>query len=196
MIGLMSETYQSKRERRQRLLSSLPAGLREHVSLRNVQAVAALPQPAQERLAEAIRGGLKRLPRAIHQLKRDPHVAIADLLHPPVLLTAESASASPASTHIQKELADLIQTCFPDMPRVSAEALAHSDVLDLARNTAHLFQQVLRSDHLRTDFVMLVLYGLMRRSVEQLEEVIGQTPALQQAFHQSPTPWKPNDWRK
>ncbi len=46
----MSETYQSKRERWQRLLESLPVGLREHVSLRNVEAVAALAPQAQERL--------------------------------------------------------------------------------------------------------------------------------------------------
>ena len=65
IIALMSENYQSKRERWQRLLESLPAGLREHVSIRNVEAVAALPQPAQARLSEAIQSGLKRLPCAL-----------------------------------------------------------------------------------------------------------------------------------
>jgi hypothetical protein len=43
----MSETYQSKRERWQRLMESLPAGLREHISLRNVEAVAALSLQVQ-----------------------------------------------------------------------------------------------------------------------------------------------------
>ena len=35
----MSESYQSKQERRQRLLESLPEGLRPHVSVRNIEAV-------------------------------------------------------------------------------------------------------------------------------------------------------------
>jgi len=76
----MSETYQSKRERWQRLLETLPEKLRQHVSLRNVEAVAALPPQAQERLAQAIQAGLKRLPRAVEQLKIDPDTSVEDLL--------------------------------------------------------------------------------------------------------------------
>jgi hypothetical protein len=57
----MSETYQSKRERWQRMRDNLPAGLRPHVSLRNVEAVMSLPPQAQTRLTEAIQAGLKRL---------------------------------------------------------------------------------------------------------------------------------------
>jgi len=59
----MSETYQSKQERRQRLLESLPVSLRPHVSVRNIEAVAALSTQAQARLLEAIQAGLKRIPR-------------------------------------------------------------------------------------------------------------------------------------
>jgi len=54
----MSETYQSKRERRQRVLENLPVGLREHFSLRNVEAVASLSPQAQMCLLEAIQTGL------------------------------------------------------------------------------------------------------------------------------------------
>ena len=60
----MSETYKSKRERWQRLLESLPIDLREHVSLRNVEAVAALTSQAKARLVEALHSGLKRLPHS------------------------------------------------------------------------------------------------------------------------------------
>ncbi len=193
----MSETYQSKRERWQRLLETLPAGLREQVSLRNVEAVAALPPQAQERLAEAIQAGLKRLPRAVEQLRVNPNTSVAELLNPPV--QPEPESPSPAADFpqlIQNELADLIQLCFPDMPRMSAEALANADVMDVARTTAQAHHLLFKSNHLRTDFVVMVLYGLMRQSLENLEEVIEQTPALLQAFNQSSLPWKPNDWRK
>jgi hypothetical protein len=190
----MSETYQSKRERWQRLMETLPVGLQGHVSLRNVEAVAALPRQAQERLALAIQGGLKRLPRAVVQLKINPNISVADLLNPPTLPAIESSPDFPQ--HIQNELADLIQQCFPDMPRVSAEALANSDVMDVVRTTAKAHHLMLASNHLRTDFVMLVLYGLMRQTLERLEEGIEQTPALKQAFNQCSLPWKPNDWRR
>ena len=193
----MSETYQSKRERWQRLLETFPAGLREQVSLRNVEAVAALPPQAQERLAEAIQAGLKRLPRAVEQLRVNPETCVADLLNPPTLPVAESSSTElDFPQHIQNELADLIQLCFPDMPRVSAEALANSDVMDVARTTAQAHHQLFKSNHLRTDFVVMVVYGLMRQTLEHLEEMIEDTPALRQAFDQSHLPWKPNNWRK
>ena len=193
----MSETYQSKRERWQRLLETLPVGLREQVSLRNVEAVAALPPQAQERLTEAIQAGLKRLPRAVEQLKVNPITSVADLLNPPVQPKLESPSpAADFPQYIQNELADLFQLCFPDMPRMSADALGNADVMDVARTVAQAHHQLFKSNHLRTDFVVMVLYGLMRQSQERLEEVIEQTPALLQAFNQSSLPWKPNDWRK
>jgi hypothetical protein len=189
----MSETYQSKRERWQRLLDSLPADLRNHVSLRNVEAVAALSPQAQTRLTEAIQAGLKRLPRAIEQLRIKPDTSVTELLNPPT--PAIPAQPADIPQHIQKELTDLIQLCFPDMPGISADALAGADVMEVTRLIAHAHAQIFKSKHLRTDFVVLVLYGLMRQSLERLEEVIQQSPALSQAFSQSPLPWKPNDWR-
>ncbi|WKZ45836.1 MAG: hypothetical protein QY302_08585 [Anaerolineales bacterium] len=192
----MSETYQSKRERWQRMLESLPEGLREHVSLRNVEAVASLTPQAQERLAEAIQAGLKRLPRAVEQLRTNPNTSVAELLNPPTQVVAEHPQkASDFSQHIQQELADLIQGCFPDMPRISAEALANSEVMDVARNVAQAHDQLLTSNHLKTDFVLMVLYGLMRQTLERLEEMIEATPALRQAFHQSNMSWNSNDRR-
>lgn len=178
-------------------METLPVGLREQVSLRNVEAVAALPPQTQERLAEAIQAGLKRLPRAVEQLRVNPNTSVADLLNPPALPVAESSSTeSDFPPHIQNELADLIQLCFPDMPRMSAEALANADVMEVARTTAQAHHLLFKSNHLSTDFVAMVLYGLMRQSLESLEEMIEGTPALLQAFNQSSLPWNLNDWRK
>ncbi len=190
----MSETYQSKRERWQRLLESLPAGLREHVSLRNVEAVAALAPRAQERLVEAIQSGLKRLPRAVEQLKIDPSTSVADLLNPPASASAPQQSESPQQ--IQNELADLIQLCFPDMPRISAEALAKADVMDVPRQIIQVHHKLFESNHLRADFVMMVVYALVRQALERLEEIIADRPALRQAIDQSALPWNLNEWRK
>ncbi len=194
MMWRMSETYQSKRERWQRLLETLPVGLHEHVSLRNVEAVAALPPEAQARLMEAIEAGLKRLPTAIEQLKINPNASVSELLEP---TSHQFVSQNPQpSQQIYSDLADLFQLCFPDMPRISAEALANSDVMEIARRTAQAHSHLLASPYLKTDFVVMVLYGLMRQTLERLEEVIEQTPTLRQAFEQSSLPWKPNDWRK
>jgi hypothetical protein len=189
----MSETYRSKRERWQRLLESLPESLREHVSIRNVEAVASLTQQAQARLAEAIRSGLKRLPRALEQLRDNPDTSIADLLKPPAPSLPDPASEFNEKT--RAELADLIQLCFPDMPRVSAEALAGAEVMDVVQQTAQVHCILLQSSHLRTDFVMAVAYGLVRQSLERLEEMIEEKPALRQTIDQSDLPWKPNEWR-
>ena len=185
----MSESYQSKQERRQRLLESMPEGLRPHVSVRNIEAVAALSPQAQTRLLEAVQAGLKRLPRAIEQLRADPQTSIAELLDPP----AQPKTELPAQNHsasIGQDVADLIQECFPDMPRVSAEALAEADVMQVVCSVAKTHQQVFKSSHFKTDFVMLTLYGLMRQTLERLEEIIEETPALRQAFEQT------NEWRK
>ncbi|MBX3038584.1 MAG: hypothetical protein KF758_16860 [Anaerolineales bacterium] len=191
----MSETYQSKRERWQRLMDTLPVGLRNHVSLRNVEAVAGLPIQAQERLVEAIAAGLKRLPRAIEQLKTNPDTAIADLLNPPIQTKSEPAQQGTQSI-VYKEVADLIQQCFPKIPRVSAEALANAEVMEIARTIAQAHHQLFKSKHLHTDFVMMTVYGLLRQTLERLEEMIAASPALQQAIQQGHLPWKPNDWRK
>jgi hypothetical protein len=193
----MSETYQSKRERWKRTLETLPANLREHVSLRNVEAVVSLIPQAQERLAEAIAAGLKRLPRAVEQLKIDPDTSVTDLLNPPAKPGKETSTPSLEIPQlIQKELADMIQLCFPEMTRVSAEALVEADVMEITRQTLQAHHQVFESSHLKTDFVMVILYGLMRQALERLEEVIQDTPALRQAITQSPLPWKPNERRK
>ena len=197
IIRDMSETYQSKRDRWQRLLETLPANLREYVSLRNVEAVASLTTQAQERLAAAIAAGLKRLPRAVEQLKIDPDTSVEHLLNPPAeRINETSTSPTEIPQFIQKELADLIQLCFPEMTRVSAEALVEADVMEITRQMLQAHHQVFQSTHLKTDFVMVILYGMMRQSLERLDEIIQETPALKQAITQSPLPWKPNERRK
>jgi hypothetical protein len=185
----MSESYQSKRERRQRMLEALPPELREHVSLRNVEAVAALLPQAQARLLEAVHAGLTRVSRAIEQLRIDPQAPVSDLLDPPSQVEVAQPIQSDPSP-ISEKVADLIQACFPDMPRVSAEALAEAEVMQVVRSVAETHQQVFKSGHIKTDFVMLTLYGLMRQTLEQIEEIIEETPALRQAFEQT------NEWRK
>ncbi len=189
IVTPMSETYQSKRDRRQRMFETLPIELREHIAQRNIEAVAALSPQAQTRLLEAVQAGLKRISRAVEQLRAEPDTSIAELLNPTAQLVTKQIP-HPGSSTLQSGVADLIQQCFPDMPRVSAEALADADVMQVVRSVAEIHQQIFKSSHIKTDFVMLTIYGLMRQTLEQLEEIIEETPALRQAFE------KNNEWRK
>lgn len=171
------------------MLEALPIGLRGHVSLRTVEAVTALPPQAQARLLEAVHAGLKRVSGAIEHLRADPETPVSDLLDPPSLVEfVQPIQSDPSS--ISKEVANLIRECFPDMPRVSAEALAEAEVMQVVRSVAETHQQIFKSSHIKTDFVMLTLYGLVRRTQERLEEIIDETPALRQTFE------KNNKWRK
>ena len=184
----MSETYAAKRERWQRLSESLPEGLRGQVSLRNVETVAGLSPAAQTRLAEALQAGLKRLPQAVMQLRINPNTPLADLLQP-----APRTDAAPADAEEHAELVGVIQACFPDMPPVSAEALAGSEVLGIARQVAQVHQRLFESAHLRTDFVVTILHELLCRTLARLEAHIKETPALRQALGQAPG--KDQNWR-
>ena len=174
----MSETYSSKRERWQRMQQALPAGLREHISLRNVEAVASLTPSAQKRLAQAIQAGLKRLPAAIEQLKADPDTSVEVLLDPAMRLSMNPVIPN----HIQKDIADLIQSNFPDMPRISAEALAGSDAMQEVRAAAWANERLLRSTHIRTDFVLFVSMAHLCKVAGLLDEIADKSPAFRAAY--------------
>lgn len=189
----MSETYQSKRERWQRMQMALPADLRSHVSLRNVEAVSALSPKAQARLAEAITAGLKRLPRAIELLKENADTPLIELLDPTQI--ADTQFQPELSKDVQRELADLVQACYPDMPRVSAEALAEAEAIHVSGKLAETFDAVFASRHLKADFVLVVLYALVSQSLDRLETLIADTPAAQQVLAQSDLPHIPTQWR-
>ena len=175
---MMSESYSSKRERWQRMLQSLPVGLREHVSLRNLERVASLTPAAQQRLSQAIQSGLRRLHPAIEQLTADPDTSVEDLLHP----ASQTVKGTRTPKHIQEEIADLIQTTFPDMPRVSAEALAGSDAMAEVRTVAWAIETLLLSLNQRADFVLLVFMAHMCKVTDSLSEIADKSPALKAAY--------------
>ncbi len=173
------------------MLATLPVELREHVSLRNVEAVASLTPQAQQRLAEAIRSGLQRLPRAVEQLHADPDTPVSQLLQP----AARESSGSPAGPQSAVgEVTGLIQSCFPDMPRLSAEALASAEVMDIVVETAQAHRKLLNATQLHTEFVLVVLYSLMRRTMEQLDAIIANSPSIRRAITQSESVVQSHEW--
>jgi len=193
----MSETYQSKRERWQRMQEVLPANLRPHVSLRNVEAVAGLSPQAQTRLIEAIQAGLKRLPRAIEQLKVNPATPVSELLNPAQAATTQTQARCKGelSQEIRNELADLVQACYPDMPRLSAEALVEAEAMQVAGEVARAFGAMFTSEHLKADFVLVTMYALVAGALERLETLIAESPAAQGVLAQSDLSNISTQWR-
>ena len=191
----MSETYQSKRERWQRMKATLPADLRPHVSLRNVETVVSLPPLAQNRLAEAIQAGLKRLPRAIEQLKANPDTPVTELLNPAQIATTPTQAQGELSQEIRNELADLVQACYPDMPRLSAEALVEAEAMQIGVGVVQVFGTMFTSKHLKADFVLVTLYALVAGALERLETLIAESPAAQGVLAQSDLSNISTQWR-
>jgi len=193
----MSETYQSKRERWQRMQEALPADLRPHVSLRNVEAVSVLTPQSQTRLLDAIQAGLKRLPRAIEQLKANPDTPVSDLVNPAQATTSPTQERLKGELpqEIRNELADLIQACYPDMPRLSAEALVEAEAMQVAGEVAQAFGAMFTSEHLKADFVLVTMYALVAGTLERLETLIVESPAAQGVLAQSDLSNISTQWR-
>jgi hypothetical protein len=169
----MTENYASKRERWQKQLNALPAALRGQVSLRNIETVSALAPQAQETLALALQSGLKHLPRALAVLDKAPGVTVSELL--------EKVSATPASPERQslssvpdadtrRQLADLIQGCYPDMPRISAEALSAAEALAGVLQVLAAQTALFNSPQLQADFVRVVFHASLQQALKSLED--------------------------
>ncbi len=181
IIAAMTENYASKRERWQRLLDALPESLRGHISLRNVEAVSALSPEAQGTLAQAIQAGLKRLPRAIELLGKAPELTVSELLEK---ASAEQESVKKAvvpDTDTQRRLADLIQFCYPDMNRISANALCESEALAGVLQIVSALESMFASPHLNSDFVLVIFHACLKQALERLDQKLAENPAFQQA---------------
>jgi hypothetical protein len=118
---------------------------------------------------------------------------LAELLDPTQV--ADTQIQGEFSKDVQSELADLVQACYPDMPRVSAEALTEAEAMHVAGKLSEAFDAVFASRHLKADFVLIVVYALVAQSLDRLETLIADTPAAQQVLAQSDLPHIPTQWR-
>ena len=186
IITPMTENYTSKRERWSKLLDALPESLRGHISLRNVEAVSALSAEAQQTLVQAIQSGLNRLPRAIEILRHNQQATVAELLeHAPVSASELALATRQSEQSARRQLADLVQLCYPDMPRLSAEALSEAEALAEILQVVSAHEGMFVSTHLHSDFVVVIFHGCLRQALERLEAHLANNPAFQQAVSQS-----------
>jgi len=200
----MTETYESKRLRMQKALESLPANLRNRISLRNAEAAAALSPEAHSTLSYALDNGLVKVARAIELLGQDPRACLDELLPRATGKGVSAASNTPsAGPDVQvvsgmsatyedsiPALTALIRSCYPDMPQVAAEALASAPAMQGLRAVLAAYENLTLSPQFRTDFVIVTFSGFLRQAQESLDVLIAQTPAIQQALRQSSTGWQ------
>jgi hypothetical protein len=182
--------YDQRRQRREQLVEELPPNLREWIALRHVESVAKFPLETQQRLAEAIKEGAK-VPAAVRFLKGNPNAKVEEI----VQATGKRKQAekkrfqrSPVSHHLTM-LADLLQICFPDMPRATAEAMAGSDLLSEVRGVICAQQACFTSKHAQSDFFLVVLCGLALKTIEQLNQIISTRIVYRHALQQSGLDW-------
>jgi hypothetical protein len=152
--------------------------------------VAKFSPEVQEKLAEAIEQRV-RIPAAIRFLKENPQASVEEIVK-----TAGKRSSSDQQ-EIQKSpqptqltlLADLLQTCFPDMPRPTAEAMAGSALLSEVQGVVCAQEACFASLHAQSDFVMVVLCGLVLQTIERLNQIIPKRSIYGQALAQSGLTW-------
>jgi hypothetical protein len=71
------------------------------------------------------------------------------------------------------------------MPVSSAGGLAKSEVMREAIRVVTAVRLALESNHAKSDFVILALFGLFRTTKIQLQEIVQSNPAYLQAIKQS-----------
>jgi hypothetical protein len=199
----MPETYAQKRQRWQKLAAELPHNLGERVALRNIPAVAALPSGAQETLAAALDQGLasRQVKKAIQVLKTVPEIQPERLLEQLESATEPRhalekpatenhvATSQPIQTATLSALADLLQSCFPDMVRASAEALAKSPSMAPLSRLLAASQVCLNNPENRSDVTVIVLAGLLQQLSTELDQLILSHPNYQRALQTSGVRW-------
>lgn len=186
--------YTQRRQKRQQLAEELPPDLRDHIALRHVETVSKFSSDMHHRLAEAIAANV-RIPAAIQFLKDNPNANTDQIIVNCQKTTSNNghnAKEEHPSSPEPKELAflaDLLQSCYPDMPKASAAAMVRSELLSEVLGIIRAQRTCFESSHSQSEFVVVVLCGLVLRTIEQLKQIISQRTVYQQALQQSGVEW-------
>lgn len=191
MISRMAEDPQTRATRRRQIRESLPAPLNE-IPLRHVERVHALPQRQQAILAAVLaRLGVQRLDECLSVLKscgesieREDDL-IQRLERFPKLYREQGLRQSTAED--RDHLANLLRTCYPDMPEATAQALAASDVMSASLSVVTSTRQAL--EEATSDFVVTALYTLLEERLHALEQILNSNPAFAKAIQRSRPDW-------
>jgi len=145
--------------------------------------------------------GLVKISKAIELLSQNPGADLGELLPASagkgasVLPEKQEQGASAVSgvsvsdTACIPALTALIRACYPDMPSVAAEALSSAPTMEGLRAVFSAHESLFASPQFHSDFIVVTFYGLLRQARQHLDQVILQSPAIQQALRQSGAGW-------
>jgi hypothetical protein len=187
----MPVPYAQRRQRRQQLAEGLHPSLRGRIALRHVETVAKFSPEAQHRLAEALAADV-RIPAAIDFLKENPNATVDEIIAKSQKTTSQGRPPIKLGHSDGNDLvvlANLLQTCFPDMPRATAEAMAESELLSEVLGIVSAQRVCFESHHAQSDFVLVVLCGLALMTIERLSQIIPKRTIYHQALQQSGVEW-------
>jgi len=209
----MTENYDQKKARQLRIRETLPAGLKE-IPLCYFEDVAEISPQAKQILIDALAKEPINIARALEYFqnafvlsldallevarprKRGPQQAEGDqdqqqeeAIMPsnapsadPLPATQPTAALDPRDI---QTLAEILINCYPSMPIASAEGLAKSDVMRESIRVVAAVRLALESNHSKSDFVILALFGLFRTTKIRLQEIVQGNSAYLQAIKQS-----------
>ena len=108
----------------------------------------------------------------------------------PAVENAQAVSGvSVSDTACIPALTTLIRACYSDMPSVAAEALASAPAMEGLRAVLSAHESLFASPQFHSDFIVVTFFGLLRQARQHLDQVIFQSPAIQQALRQSGAGW-------
>jgi hypothetical protein len=209
----MTENYDQKKARQLRILETLPAELKE-IPLCYVEDVAEISPQAKQILIDALAQESINIARALEYFRNTFVLSIDDLLEvarpkkrgpqqaegdqdqqqenavvPCNTPTTDSSPATLSAATLDprdiQTLTEILIKCYPSMPVFSAGGLAKSEVMREAIRVVESVRLALESNHAKSDFVILALFGLFRTTKIQLQEIVQRNPAYLQAIKQS-----------
>lgn len=206
----MPVPYAERKKRRKKLAAELPPDLQGQIALRHVEAVSAFSPQAQRTLAEALAAGASAS-AAVAFLKDHPEAGRAEVVAscrarqrkkqmtdgklPRVEAPTESApdgsesGTQQVSEQTLTELTDLLRYCYPDMPAITAEAMAAAELLAGVRAVIGAQQACLAAPEAESDFVLVALCGLAVQTLARLDQRVSARPAYRRALAQSGVDW-------
>jgi len=209
----MTENYDQKKARQLRIRETLPTELKD-IPLCYVEDVAEISPQAKQILIDALAKEPINIARALEYFQNTFVLSLDDLLKvarprkrgpqqaegdqdqqqeeaevpcntpgaDPLPETLPAATLDPRDI---QTLTEILIKCYPSMPVASAGGLAKSEVMQEAIRVVVAVRLALESNHAKSDFVILTLFGLFRATKIQLQEIVQGNPAYLQAIKQS-----------
>ena len=194
---MTSDLAQTKAARRRTLRDAFPYPLNQ-IALRHVDSVAALGDAQRGILSKAIQKTDLRHAATFIDVLNNGAVLIhseADLitLIPSTTPKAgekliDRTDANQVDPRDTDYLMNLLLKCYPDMPNVSANALARANVMKAPQQVARATRNAI--EEANSDFVVVTLFTLFEEKLDELKELINDNHAFVKAIQLSRPDWK------